>query len=305
MPTDNFELLRETALNDLKKAKRSGVIPWILMAVCFAGAAFGTIKNIIPISIVSFSGFFVCMIWAGFGAARVAKAYKTYNSLVKRYLVTEALSESVTVVSYSADGCFPEEDFKSSKLFPNFYKMHGNDLLEAVYKDRHFTMCDAELQKLVKTKNGRRYRTVFLGRYMIIDSDFRADIPVYILDREKTISENALEREELKKGGDAVYVGPDELNRRFMVDCESRQAAADFLTRSIADWVLKVKETFGGTLNFCFSGDKIYLAWATGEDIMETDHSGKNNAIEDRTNIINGFKKVTDFLDSLPEKALY
>jgi hypothetical protein len=253
--TDNFELLRETALADLKKAKSSGAIPYIFMAVCFAGGAFGVVKNIILISIFAFFGFFVCAIWSGFGAARVAKAYKTYNALVKRHLVTEALSESVTVISYSADGCFPEEDFKSSELFPNFQKMRGNDLLEAVYRGRRFTMCDAELFRVSNGKHGPRNVTVFKGRFMILDCDDYGNSD----NRENLISDN----------------------------------------------IIRFSESIGEKINFKFSDGKVLIAWESGDDIMETDYKGKTNTAEDRDRIITGFKQVTDFLDSLPEKALY
>ncbi|MDR0992912.1 MAG: DUF3137 domain-containing protein [Ruminococcus sp.] len=255
MENGNFELLRETALANLKKAKRGGTIPYIVMAVCFVGGAVGVVKNIIPISFVSFFGFFVCAIWSGFGAARVAKTYKAYNSLVKRHLVTEALSESVMVLSYSADGCFPKEDFESSKLFPDFHNVRGNDLIEAVYKDRHFTMCDAELYRISRGKHGPRNVTVFLGRFMIIDS--------------------------------ADYGNPD--NRESL----------------ISDSILRFSESIGEKIKFKFSDGKVLIAWEYGGDIMETDHKGKTTTAEDRERIINGFKQVTDFLDSLPEKALY
>jgi hypothetical protein len=253
MSANNFELLRETALADLKKAKRASVIPYILIALSFAGAAVGITQEILSLSVISFICFFICAIWSTFTSVRVGKAYNTYNLFVKRHLVTEALSQTVTIVSYRADGHFPKEDFETSELFPHFSVLHGNDLLEAVYKDRHFIMCDAHLLKRVKTQHGSSLRTTFKGRFIVLDSENYTD--------------------------------------------------SDSLQTNLSARIERFGENIGEEINFKFSDGKVLIAWEYGGDIMETDYKGKTNTAEDRERIVSGFKQVTDFLDSLPEKA--
>jgi hypothetical protein len=159
---------REAAARHYRKIKKLCIPVYILTGVCFIGTYVAAVLGasaVAAICIFAFPIFIMGTVACQFVSG---SAYKKYNALVKETIMLTAIGEIVTVVSYKPNETFDEKLFYSSNLFPPFDRVQGNDLIEAVYKDLHFTMSDFELSERYRRNRHTRYRTIFQGRAIIL-----------------------------------------------------------------------------------------------------------------------------------------
>jgi hypothetical protein len=260
---------------------------------------------------------------------RISKTvYNKFNKEFKDNSVRVALSEIMTVINFEPEETYDNGTIDEANLF-SFVKKSGNDLLEAEYNGYHFTQCDLELiDEFTKTdKDGDTYkteRTVFKGRFMIIDYDIFTDEPVRVFQRAKKLSERQLMREleedepglpsvgEFVAGKIMSVLSPGfekdkiirtestEFDSRFEIKTKSPVDALRVLTPQMITGILEASDRLKGELRFAFANDKIYFAYENKKDLMEADKSGGKTIAEQKVRIQNEIKVITDFLDTFP-----
>lgn len=163
-----IEIDREAAAAKYKRIKKMCIPVYIVTVLSFFGAFSSALLGFSIVSvicIVAFPFFILGTVACQFISQN---AYKKYNAIVKESIMLSAIKEIVTVVSYKPNETFDEKLFYSSNLFPDFDRVQGNDLIEAVYKDLYFTMSDFELFERYRRRDKTHYRTVFRGRVIIL-----------------------------------------------------------------------------------------------------------------------------------------
>jgi hypothetical protein len=258
--------------------------------------------------------------------------YRKQNKIFKETVVREALSKAMTVIKYEPDSTLSSKTVDEANLF-SFVKLKGNDLLEAEYKGHHFSQCDLELidEFTEYNDNGHSYkveRTVFRGRFMVIDYDTLSNEPVRVRDRYKNLTERQLMDEANESRGEASSLGgfiaekivgalspgfrQDEVihtesaqfNSQFKVLCASPVEAFRILTPQMIAGILDTKERLHTELDLSFKNDKIYLAWEQKKDRLEKDKTGNKLSEKQLSRIQNDIKEITDFFDNFPLKTL-
>jgi hypothetical protein len=238
----------------------------------------------------------------------------------------------MTVINFEPDETLSGYTIEESSLF-SFVKQNGNDLLEAEYKGYHFSQCDTELidEYTDIDENGhssKSYRTVFRGRFMIIDYDIFTDEPVRVYERSKRLSEKQLMREleedepglpsiggfvagkimsVLSPGFEKdkpVRTESSEFDSRFMIKTKSPVDALRILTPQMINGILETADRLDGELSFAFKNDKLYFAYENNKDLMEADKAGNKTLSEQKLRIQNEIKIITDFLDTFPLRSL-
>jgi hypothetical protein len=258
--------------------------------------------------------------------------YRKQNKIFKETAVREALAKAMTVIKYEPDSTLSSKTVDEANLF-SFVKLKGNDLLEAEYKGHHFSQCDLELidEFTEYSDNGHAHkveRTIFRGRFMVIDYDTLSNEPVLVRDRYKNLTERQLmdeaneSRGEVKglggfiaekivsalspgfKKDEIIHTESAQFNSQFKVLCESPVEAFRILTPQMIAGILDTKERLHTEIDFSFKNDKIYIAWEDKKDALEKDKARNKLSEKQLNRIQNDIREITDFFDSFPLKTL-
>jgi hypothetical protein len=159
---------REAAAARYKKVKTLCIPVYILTGACFVGTFITSMFGAAILTVICIFAFPIFIIATVACQFISGNAYKKYNALVKETIMLSVMNEVFTVVSYKPNETLQDELFYSSNLFPRFDRVQGNDLIEAVYGDLHFTMSDFELSERYRRNKHTHYRTVFQGRVIIL-----------------------------------------------------------------------------------------------------------------------------------------
>jgi hypothetical protein len=303
---EDLEILHASVKKDIKKQERLKWFPRIfilLNVVMFFRAPY---YELFPLMILAIILIIVGVKWLWYYGNNINAINTYFNKVFKENLVVAALSEAMTVISYKPDSCFSADIINESQIL-HFSKYSGNDLLEAEYNGHRFKQSDLHLLEEYEERDEdghyhTHYRTCFRGRLMIIDYDIFTDTKVFVMDRGKRLSEEALIREQGQEN--SIHTESAEFNKRFRIVSSSPVDALRVLTPHMITGILDANDRLGVAINFCFKNDKIYFAWGSGNDPMETDSTGRKTVAEQIIQIKNDIKAITDFLDSFPLRTL-
>ncbi|MDR0992911.1 MAG: hypothetical protein LBL87_08485 [Ruminococcus sp.] len=264
---EQLEEQRQAAAKKMYAVKRSGIFTYIV-TLLYIAANFAVMPRLLPILesyvggnliLLPLIGGYVALgilIWRSLVCySRGKVAYDDYNTFVKEAIVRDVLSETVTVNKYQPNNRFFEKTIEESGLFRFVYYVFGNDLIEAVYRDRRFLMCDLSFLEGDGHTKSLGPRSKFTGRFMILQSEDFCD------------------------PGDS--------------------------DRIITDHFMRITENHCDRIDVSSSGGKVYIAWHCGIDLFEADEGAKATLAEEKERFTAEFRAVTDFLDCLPEKAMF
>jgi hypothetical protein len=230
-----------------------------------------------------------------------------FNKSFKDNVVFAILRDKMEVINYTPNEDMKKEEMDRSNLFRHYNIHHGNDLLEANYKNIHFRMCDTAHIYQYTTQDRDGDDVVhnidrFKGRLMIIDYDAFCDTPVYVCEhtidgfnKESPYSLDDSEKTMLKTES-------PEFDKRFYVKCESELDALRILTPQVINGILDARNKLGEyikNIRFAFRDDKLYVTLYSTKDLMEASESSDVSVLMQQTDIMKEIDIITDLLSVL------
>ncbi len=176
--------------------------------------------------------------------------------------------------------------------FPNYDRIHSNDLIKGTYKGHRLMMCDLRLSERQTTSNGRgtrtHYVTVFAGPYIAISFD-------------KTITSSVTVSHHRFFSQGNIKMESEHFNENYNVTSESEHDAFYILTPQMMERIERINALAGDDIYICFDHSGfIYIAVNNDQNNFEIsfDH-------DDTTKIKEDFDKqfiyILRFIDELLE----
>jgi hypothetical protein len=247
---EELEAGRLQAAKKMKKARLAGIPTYIITIICLMVTFLGPMMFIsfywLPVDAEEYFFYFWIIgilamgvfIWRSLVCfSRAMVAFSEYNVYVKENIVLPVFSKVVTVIKYQPEDCFSDVTIKKSGLFRYFYYVRGNDLLEAIYKDRHFMMCDLRLREGNEDdKHNPIYISKFKGRFIILDSENFAEsdeLKTRISDRIQRFCEDTGDKMNVSFSDGKVFIAWHCRNDNFEADFFGKTDARNERERAI------------------------------------------------------------------------
>ena len=232
---------------------------------------------------------------------KIPEYLSTYKKLYKIYFVKQQLEALFLDIHYNRNGGLKKSILDESGLIDTGDLYRSNDLIEAKYKDIHFSQSDVEIIKKHKEikddKTHETQTTIFRGCFMMFEFPKKFSSKMAI-----SFDGHGESYINLKtgRGMDRIQTESTEFNKRFLVYAEDHFEALYILDPAFIDRLEKLGDEYNNQLEFYFSDNKLYIGFNNNDDLFEPPSA--NIPIDEQTEkdkAIKSMRLVIDLIDEL------
>lgn len=231
---------------------------------------------------------------------------KSLKTFVGEQITVPVLQEFMELESFEPNAYTDKSVLDSLSILPGHNMESGSDLIRGTYKGNRMELCDLLLQQITSTGKTTTVVTVFEGQLVTYALDRVIDGYVEVTKRTVGKADGFFKR--LKRWGASVSTGREyeyveteneAFNRMFDVRAENPQTAFLVLTPQFMERLMTVNGQV--STNFCFAGDRLYMAVKSEEDRFEvnTDIDTETDLEQLRERLRQDMRATTSLLDEL------
>ena len=199
---------------------------------------------------------------------------KLLKDYIGEHVIEEVLREYIDLESYIPNAYISTDIIRDMSILPSHNQRSGSDLIQGRYKGNPISLCDLLLQQVTSSGKTTTVITVFKGQFLSYGLKKKLDGYVELQKRSVGKAGGFLKR--LRNFGTSVSHGRSfeqvetentEFNQAFDIRAEKPLTAFLVLTPQFMEKLLEVNQRY--TTNFCFAGDRLYMAIKSNEDRFE------------------------------------
>jgi hypothetical protein len=205
---------------------------------------------------------------AGYFGLRYGRYAAEAKMLLANNVTRGILSEMFEECIYSAKHGLTEELLKEAKLYANWDRVSGSDLVCAKYKGHSFSFSDVHLEKQSNDDDGMtNYNTMFKGQWMICD--LAREMPSMLRLRENFQYKKDGKREE---GKSDIQTENEAFNNHFQIITSDPHTAFLILTPHFMDYIVSADAAADARIYMSFVGNHLHILCETWKDSFELDN---------------------------------
>lgn len=222
-----------------------------------------------------------------------------YNRDFKENVVFAELAKTFDNLDYRPEARLDDRHIRENRFFNSQERMHGNDLIEADYRGKHFAQCDLVVEERVsrkgKSSNQDVWREAFRGRMMRFDPAKAFPGPVQVV----KWNFEAAGRAPASEGWRAVETELHAFNESFKVFAKDPADAMTVLTPQMLEGVFRLDRLLNRPLGMLFADQSIYVFFPSGRDAFDVAATSGKTLSEERELLRQDIDTVTGFLDAM------
>ena len=199
---------------------------------------------------------------------------KSLKTFLGENVVEEVLRECIDLESYDPNAYIGADIIRDMSILPPHNQRSGSDLIRGTYKSNPIEICDLLLQQVTSTGKSTTVITVFRGQFL--SYGLKKKLDGYVELQKKTAGKAGGFLKRLRNFGTSISHGRNfesvetentAFNETFDIRAENPMTAFLVLTPQFMEKLLEVNERV--TTNFCFTGDRLYMAVKSNKDRFE------------------------------------
>jgi hypothetical protein len=252
-------------INDLHgKAKSNLQLAMLLAVGSFAFIWFFAIFLGAAAFIISIPGFFAALYFGLRYGRYGSEAKMLLANNITRGVMNEIFEECI----YSAQHGLTEELLKEARLFADWDRVSGSDLVCATYKGHNFSFSDVHLERQSNDDDGMtNYNTKFKGQWMVCE--LTRELPSMLRLRENFQYKKDGKRE---KGKSDIETENTAFNDHFQIVTGDPHTAFLILTPHFMEYIVEADAAADARIFMSFVGNHLHILCETMKDSFELDN---------------------------------